>query len=192
MSGPYTAPLHVCDGVVVDNVDPEGLHRVRVDVPGVTKLSAWARPLTAGGGSPQRGGHIVPAVGADVAVWFTNGDVERPLYQALHWGKPPPADGQPAGEQPISLRDAPAAEAHLVQALQLGSLVITFDEREGQRKLALQDVESGDSIVWDLESKGLRITMTSAVIVESRGVLSLNGLVTAIKKRLVTPSPKAL
>lgn len=192
MTGPFSAPLHVCDGIVVDNVDPEGLHRVRIDVPGVTRLTSWARPLTMGGGSAQRGSHIAPAVGADVAVWFTNGDIERPLYAALHWGKPTPAEGQPIGEQPVTLRDAPPAEAHLVQALQLGPLVVTVDERPGQRKLALQDIESGDSIVWDFEKKGLVVRMTSAVLVESLGALDLNGLVTTVKRRLVTPVPKAL
>jgi hypothetical protein len=57
-------------GTVTDNVDPEGRHRVKVLVHALDIETGWAYPLTLGGGSKDRGMHIVPEVGADVAVWF--------------------------------------------------------------------------------------------------------------------------
>jgi hypothetical protein len=180
-------------GVVVDNVDPEGLHRVRVDVEGITGDSAWALPLGAGG-FHQRGGHIAPALGANVAVQFLGGDIERPVYQTLHWAKAPPlVEGDPAGMQPPALRDVPSEEAHLVQAIMVGPLELSIDERPGQRKLVVRDVEVDDCFVlWDLEQKALQVQMRSAILIQSVGSLVLDGLMVRLKRRLVLPMTKAI
>ncbi len=77
-------------GFVTKRDDPEQLGRVKVCVPGVLEPeSAWAWPLgTAGGGSKNRGLFAVPEAGAEVAVFFNQGDVDAPYYLAAHWGKP--------------------------------------------------------------------------------------------------------
>ena len=77
-------------GVVTDRRDPEGLGRVRVTVPGLLEPhSAWARPLgTVGGGSKDQGIFAVPEVGAEVAVFFEQGQIDAPLYLCAHCGKP--------------------------------------------------------------------------------------------------------
>ncbi len=58
-------------GLVTDISDPEGAHRVRVNIPGIADPETdWLFPMISGGGSAQRGGHVVPVLGAKVAVWF--------------------------------------------------------------------------------------------------------------------------
>ncbi|MCP4607052.1 MAG: hypothetical protein GY847_42155, partial [Proteobacteria bacterium] len=75
-------------GYVTDREDPEQLGRVRVCVPGLLEPhSAWAWPLgTSGGGSKNRGFFAVPEVGADVAVFFARGNLDRPHYLSAHFG----------------------------------------------------------------------------------------------------------
>lgn len=179
---PYAYP-----GVVIDNVDPRGWKRCRLRVQGIAEETAWARPMTLGGGSPQRGGAVTPAIGADVVVWFLFGDIERPTFMCGHWSE---RDNAP--EMPLPTRDVPKAEAHLVQMLQLGNLVLSVDERPGNRKMVIEDTVTEDAIVWDLEKQGLRIKMTSAVIIEADGLVRTNGAQVTTQDRLVQIDPKPI
>lgn len=172
-------------GVVVENDDPEGLYRCRIEVVGLVALTYWAFPFgTLGGGGPQRGGFVVPDIGADVVVMFLGGDLERPIYSPAWWSY---RNG--AKEMPAPARDA-AEHAHQVQSIQLGRLLIAVDERDGQRKLSLEDQVSGDAIVWDLEKQGLRVKMTSAVLIECDGLVKVNGTQVTAQDRLVQISGK--
>jgi len=62
-------------GVVLDNADPEGMHRLQLSVPEVSaETSVWASPAA----SAWNGDEIqTPAVGDEVWVEYENGD---PLY----------------------------------------------------------------------------------------------------------------
>lgn len=178
------------DATVIDNVDPNGDWRVTLKIPGIADKSAWADPFgTIGGGGAQRGGWVVPDIGADVVVMFRNGDLERPLYACGNWANP--AKGR---ELPIPARDVPANEAHQVPSLQLcgGRLSIYVDERAGKRKLVFEDNELGDHIMWDLESGGLEVKMTSIVLIKADGLVRIDGLETTINERLVAVATKAI
>lgn len=180
----YYAPVN---GVVVDNADPDGSHRVRVRVPGLIDKSAWAWPITAGGGSPQRGGHIVPELGADVVVWFLGGDVERPIYAGGWWGTP-----TAGSEAPSDVAEVAGPDAAKVQSLELGRVKITVDEREGHRALSIQNKTTGDFITLDLESHGLHIKMTAAILLECLGVVDIDATAITLNGRLVTADSKDL
>jgi hypothetical protein len=180
----------VYEGTVIETEDPSGKWRVRLSIPGIADKSAWAKPFgTLGGGGPQRGGWVVPDVGADVYVVFLNGDPERPLYAPAGFSDAP--DGS---EMPVPARDAPAKEAHLVPTLQLmgGRLSFYVDEREGQRKFVIEDNELGDAIVWDLEKGGLRVKMTSAILLEADGLIRADALQIQIGERIVDVTPKPI
>jgi hypothetical protein len=172
---------------VVDRADPMGLHRVRLAVPGIIDPSAWAVPITMGGGAPQRGGHIVPALGADCIVWFLGGDVERPAYAASNWGVRP----KEGSEMPGTAKDA-GKDAHDVQVLQLGTVVITVDERPRKGKVGqlvvVENTVSGDHITMDLESHGIEIAATSLLNLKADGILSLEAAQIQINGRIVRPS----
>lgn len=176
-------------GVVVQNDDPDGLYRCRLQVVGMIELTDWAFPMgTVGGGSPQRGGFVVPDVGADVVVFFLGGDLERPLYLPGWWAFR--GSGGPK-EMPTPALDA-GADAHKVQSLQLGRLLFAVDERDGERKLSIEDTVTGDAIVWDLERQGLRVKMTSAILIECDGLVKVNGAQVTTQERLVQITGKPL
>lgn len=167
--------------VVADDEDPEGLHRVRVTIPGLVDPSAWAWPITAGGGSAQRGGHVVPAKGADVIVWFLGGDVERPVYAGGWWGKPDAGDESPADVTAVT----DLKERRLVQSMQIGRVKITFDERPGKEQFFVEDTVSGDVIQLDLVTMGIRIEATAALILKSAGLVQIEGAQVTINDRPV-------
>lgn len=172
-------------GVVVDIADPLGLHRVRVRVPGIIEpASAWASPLTMGGGGPGRGGHVVPGVGSDVLVLFVNGDPERPMYAAAGWGLP-----KGGSEMPADARDTDQPE--LVQTMQLGSMVITLDERERDAEAGtgqlfkVEDQTTGDVLLYDVRDQGWLLKGSSSVEVEAVGTVRIRGSQIFLNERLV-------
>lgn len=173
----------VYEGTVIDNVDTAGRWRVRLRVPGLIDRTTWATPSgVIGGGGPQRGGWVVPDVGADCHVMFLNGDPERPLYSPAGFAQAPTGS-----EMPVPARDVPPLEAHQVPTLQLcgGRLSLYVDERAGSRKLVFEDNELGDAIVWDLEKGGLRIKMTAGITLDADGLIRADALQVQLKGRLV-------
>jgi hypothetical protein len=76
-------------GMVVNNVDPEGLGRIMAQVPGVPGLEAipttWAYPAVPLAGK-QRGTYLVPEPGAGVWIEFEQGDPRRPIWTGGFWG----------------------------------------------------------------------------------------------------------
>ncbi len=177
-------------GVVIDNVDPEGLHRVRVAIPGLIEISAWAYPIGApGGGSAQRGGWTVPAIGATVVVQFVGGDVERPLYSGGWWGKP-------KGTTEIGTEAAavPPREAHLVQTIsETRRMRIWVDERDGKQQLSIADKELPELFIQvDLESGAVNISSLAAITIKSLGLVQIEGTTVTIQGRVVMPDSKPI
>lgn len=189
----YYAPEH---GKVVDNVDPEGLSRVRIRVPGIVELTDWANPMgTMGGGAAQRGAWRVPDIGSDVVVFFLGGDVERPVYTGGWWGTPPAAEGK--REVPTEVEAVPLEEAHLVSSIYEGKrLKVWVDERDGKQQLGIQDKQDagadGTFIQVDMESGSITIQAGGAgLILKSIGMVQIVGAQVTINDRLVdmTDSP---
>lgn len=173
-------------GVVVDNKDPEGLHRVRFRIPGLLDKSDWAFPVTSGGGSAQRGGHIVPAEGADIVAWFIGGDIERPIYACGWWGKL-----KAGSEMPAAARDA-GADAHKVQTLEIGAVRLTYDEREDKQLISVEHTVTGDSWVWDLKNQGMTINLTAALLIKVLGVVDIRAAQISLNDRLVLGDSKGI
>jgi type VI secretion system secreted protein VgrG len=76
--------------VVVDNNDPNGMSRIRVQFPWQKQMgekSPWLRVVTpyAGGGKGQ---HILPEIGEEVLVGFENDNAEKPfVHGAMYHGE---------------------------------------------------------------------------------------------------------
>lgn len=165
--------------------DPLGLHRVRCEIPGYMKLTPWAFPLTNGGGSANRGAHIVPIVGSIVFVRFLYGDDERPVYSGGSWSSGmPPADVRAAGK-----------EAHKIQALEIGALGdlsfrATVDERTGHRAVKIYAIDTTDdevvaSLEFDLEQRGVSLFGLAGVDIQGRGFVNIDAPQVQINDRLV-------
>jgi len=179
---PYAYPA-----VVIDREDPKGRHRVRAAIRGfLPEGTQWAYPLTAGGGSPQRGGHVVPDVGADVVIWFLGGDIERPVYQCFNW-----SERKGESELPTSMRDA-GTDAHLVQAMEIGRYLLTIDERPGSPGLSIVDKLTGDSLAFDAKTLSVQLKATTILNLIADGIVNIEGSQVQINGRLVTPTGKGI
>jgi len=77
--------LGIWPGTVVENDDPENLHRIRFSVPGLVEKSPWAFPagLVA---DTEEGLWSVPNVGMNVWCTWAAGDPKRPIYLPGPWG----------------------------------------------------------------------------------------------------------
>lgn len=74
-------------GLVVENIDPEQIGRVLVQVPDVLGLipSTWAMPCVPAAGI-QSGCFVVPPIGSQVWVEFEQGDPDYPIWTGGFWG----------------------------------------------------------------------------------------------------------
>lgn len=76
-------------GIVVDNNDPEKRKRIKVQIDPwyylPTEKLPWVKQDGNGsvGNSPDETIHSVPEVGADVSVYFKNGDPDDPVYKGV-------------------------------------------------------------------------------------------------------------
>lgn len=184
--------LAVYDGVVTNRDDPLKVGRVRVRVPGlIAAPGVWALPMgMPGAGSATRGLFFVPEVDAEVSVFFKQGDVDHPRYLAGAWGRP---NGNP--EIPSSALTAEdgteyaAAEVPNVRVIETQRFEIVIDDNEGHERLAIRDKDApngGEDIIEiDGVNHGVRIAGTVAVLIESVGAVTINGLQVMINNRVV-------
>lgn len=88
-------------GLVIENVDPEQIGRILVQVPDVLGeiTSSWAMPCVPAAGI-QSGCFIVPPLGSQVWVEFEQGDPDYPIWTGGFWGT--------AGDVPVFAIAPPA------------------------------------------------------------------------------------
>jgi hypothetical protein len=167
-------------GYVTDRRDPEGLGRVRVCVPGLLERSSgWAWPLgTVGGGSKDRGFFAVPEEGAEVAVFFHQGDVDQPHYLAAHWGKPGGVSEVPAE----AAKDPPDARVFATETFR-----VELDESPGSRRLKLTNRKTDDFLVFDAEENTVTLQGTTAITIRAVGAIALEATQITIGGRVVRP-----
>lgn len=171
-------------GVVTAVDDPEGLHRIKAKIPGIADPETdWLFPITSGGGGPERGGHVAPDIGHDVCIWFHQGDTQAMgVYACGWWGVPDEGTEMPHGTKQA------AKDAHLVQALRVGRIVMMVDEREGQEAFKVYDAKGAFSFQVDLETKRVALEGLTSVLIKSVGQLALEGLEVLINGRRVNSS----
>jgi len=74
-------------GMVIENIDPQQIGRVMVQVPDVLgeTPSTWALPCVPAAGI-QAGVFVVPPIGSQVWVEFEQGDPDYPIWTGGFWG----------------------------------------------------------------------------------------------------------
>jgi hypothetical protein len=74
-------------GLVIENIDPQQIGRVLLEVPDVLGLtpSSWAMPCVPAAG-PQAGCFVIPPIGSQVWVEFEQGDPDYPIWTGGFWG----------------------------------------------------------------------------------------------------------
>lgn len=167
-------------GFVLNAEDPRGEHRVRVEVPGLTDDTGWARPR-------QRHG-LAPRVGDRVLVSYEYGDGDRPLYELA---------AQVQEERPADVRAA-GTNAHLVHAFELASIGdisfrVTLDEREASRgfRIYAVDTRNADDLVaaleLDLVNRAVVVYGLTGVEIRSTGFIQLAAALIQVNDRAVLP-----
>lgn len=167
-------------GYVKRRDDPERLGRVRVCIPGLLEPeSAWAWPLgTVGGGSKDRGFFAVPEEGAEVAIFFNQGDVDAPYYLCAQWGKTNGENEVPAEAQ----LESPDNRVFATETFR-----IELNESKGSRKLRLTNKKTGDHLVFDAEENTVTLEATTALTLRALGAISLEATQVTIAGRVVRP-----
>ena len=146
-------------GIVVDNADPLGQARVRVQVPDVLgqEPSAWAVACLPWAASPLLP-VVLPAVGAAIWVEFQEGDPAFPIWSGYLWD---PSAQPPAGG--------------LILATASGSISIT--DVDGSVTLAssagARVVVSSSGIEVD-NGRGAHISLNGPTVSINRGALEVS------------------
>jgi hypothetical protein len=147
-------------GFVVENVDPEKMGRVRVQIPGLLEpASNWAWPIAVGGGSAQNGGWDVPKKQAGVGVMFQGGDIDEPVYFLGWYGR---------GELPQPAKDASAEDAvNKIKCFESDRHLVVLDGVNN--KVLIKDKNTGFLISMsedklELGGEGLQASLHSVVL----------------------------
>lgn len=185
----------LCEGEVIDTKDPQGRRRVRAKL---TRCrfpiddTGWLSPRTNGGGGPQRGGHVVPPLGARVLVQFVDGDISAGVYEGGAWSQP---EGE-ATDLPNDISSA-GADADLVQSMEIGdakaAVRVTVDERDSKRAFRIYAVVKQPdgteltvgALEIDIEQRMLGIYGLSAVVIRSDGAVEAQGIMMSLGDRPV-------
>ena len=181
--------------LVIDNVDPDGIGRVRVRLPWSPdtqrrrgrqqQYEVWACVATLMAGN-DRGTWFIPDVDDEVLVTFEAGDPRRPYVLGALWNgrDAPPETMDPGGDNAlktirsrngvtITLDDDDGSEALVLETP--GGQTLTL--RDGPGAIEVQD-SNGNSIL--LEASGItvdaaqRVTITSGTVEISAGMITVN------------------
>jgi len=140
-------------GVVTDNKDPDGLCRVKVKFPWLSKdhASDWARLVTPGGG-PQAGLEFVPEVNDEVLVGFEQGNINYPYVLGGLWnGK----DAPPIKSSQTSVIDGGKVKQRIIRS-RTGH-IITLDDSDNAPYIEIVDNTGKNKI--KLDSKNNKLTV---------------------------------
>ena len=151
------------EAIVIDNVDPERMGRVRVQFPNLPGLpkSAWARRATPMAGK-DRGWVSIPEVDDEVLVTFSHGSVHHAIIVgALYNGvdQPPYTNA----DQQNNLRLFRSRAGHTA----------TFDDTAGAEKIELVTHDGSIRVIWDPVARQLMVDSKGDIEVEATGDVSL-------------------
>ena len=142
-------------GLVIDNNDPTGRARIRVQVPAVLgDLESWAMPCLPYTGNGM-GSYAVPEVGSGVWVEFEAGDASYPIWSGGFW-----ADN----ELPQNEKGTTASPPLKVFRTSEG-LMLTFDDPG--KVITLSDRNGSNILTIDAQMGKIRINASLKVVVEA-------------------------
>lgn len=173
-------------GVVIDNADPQRIGRCIVTVPGVLPEDGgpWAIPIGGmGAGSAQHGIYAVPNVGADVAVWFEQGDPDHPFYMGGN-----PGTTEVPGE--VSDSENSDEQATKVAVWETDRWRLKMDGRVGKGEFHIIDKVTGDAFEIDGVNCAVRIKGTAVVQIESPVAVNIDAPNITIGGRTIVKNGK--
>ncbi len=150
------------EALVVDNVDPEKLGRVRVKFPTLPDApeSFWARLVMPMAGR-ERGWMTIPEIDDEVLVSFVNGSHDDAIVVgSLYNGVDTPPYANEDGEN--NLRVFQSRSGHR----------LTFDDTKGDERIELISHNEEIRIIWDAKAKVISVYSGKDIIVEAKETLS--------------------
>ena len=159
-------------GLVLDNQDPEGLGRVKINLPGLSEDESgyWARVASpmAGGG---RGMFFLPEPNDEVLVAFEQGDITRPYIVGALWnGEDKPPDSNSDGQNNVRLIKSRSGHS------------VRFDDTADAEKIEIIDKSGENSVTIDTLSNSISIKSAQDVVIEApQGKISLRAKTVEVK-----------
>jgi uncharacterized protein involved in type VI secretion and phage assembly len=175
----------VFPAVVIDNVDPENLGRVKVRLPALglpdkqePEILARIATLMAG---KNRGTWFIPEISDEVLVAFEAGDIRRPYVIGCLWSSanPPPEKMEPDNNKKllcsrngvkITIDDQSGQESFIVETP--GGQRITL--KDGPASIEFTD-NNGNSVQFD--TNGIMVNTTAKVTISASQVELNSGMV---------------
>jgi len=172
----------VFPALVIDNVDPKNLGRVKVRFPWMsTSYEAWARMATLMAGE-NRGTWFIPDAGVEVLVAFEAGDVRQPYIIGSLWNatsSPPETIDKDNNKKLLRSRngvkiilDDQSGQERLIIETPGGQRVTLKD---GPGSIEIMD-SNGNSVI--LESSGITVNSSAKVTINASAVEMSSGMVT--------------
>ncbi len=139
-------------GVVTNNQDPDGMHRVKVRFPWLSGdvESNWARVATPMAGD-GRGAYFLPEVDDEVLVAFEHGRVDYPYVLGSLWnGQDAPSDSNSDGEN--NNRSFTSRSGHVIKLNdKQGSETVEVIDKSGKNKIIINTADNSICIEADTE-----------------------------------------
>ncbi len=156
-------------GMVLNNVDPQQIGRLLVQVPDVAGLipSSWAMPCFPITGK-QMGTYMIPQIGSGVWVEFEQGNPDYPIWSGCWYGS--------AAEVPaLALAGNPASPSIVLQTALQNTIVIS-DLPGPTGGIMLKSTTGATIIVNDTgiyiqNGKGASLIMTGPTVTINNGAL---------------------
>jgi len=165
-------------GKVIRNDDPEKRCRVRASVPGFWDNSPWLLPLgMVGAGGPPGFAYTPPAIGAQIAVGFIQGDVDEPYYLC----GPPAID-----EAPRHILEQDAQDAPKVHAYESDTFEILIIEKSNEKKLVLRTKDLAQVIEIDALDRSIEIKAGNTLVL-SGAMVDISAVKVQLAGRVVLP-----
>jgi uncharacterized protein involved in type VI secretion and phage assembly len=151
------------EAIVVDNIDPERLGRVKVKFPSLPEMpeSFWARLMTPMAGQ-KRGWMTIPEKEDEVLVAFLHGDVQHAVVLGgLYNGVDQPPYANEDGQN--NLRVFQSRSGHR----------LTFDDTPGAERVELILHNEEIRVIWDSAGKVLGVYSGKDIVIETQDTFSL-------------------
>ncbi len=145
--------------IVTDNIDPEGLSRIRVQFAWQQQdgeMTSWLRMLTPHAGG-EKGFHFIPEIGEEVLVGFEGGNAERPYVMGALYNGTKKADTWQSDNNDI--KAIRTRSGHTIE----------LNDTDGEEKINIYDNE-GSIISFDTQAKSLTINATETIDIAAKNI----------------------
>ncbi|MBU2997483.1 type IV secretion protein Rhs [Cellulophaga baltica] len=145
-------------GKVLDNNDPDGLGRIKVQFPWQSHMGTttpWIKMNTPYGGN-GKGFYFIPEVDEEVLVGFENNNPEKPYVLS-------------AGFNSSAKSGVADAENNIKSIRTRSGHTIELNDTDGEEKINIYDHE-GSIITFDTQAKSLYITATESIEFQAKNI----------------------